>query len=105
MSYLLSLLVNERGFELKVIKMANQFVTFKFGDVQLLDIINFLGENTCFDSFLKGYKISERKVFFHKEWFEDPGKLNKAHLLRYVPFSSKLRNNNPPIKTIQTFKV
>ena len=39
--YLLSILVNERDIEPTVIKKANQFVSFKFGYIQLLDIMNF----------------------------------------------------------------
>ena len=35
-SYLLPILVNERHIEPTVVKKANQFVSFKFGDVQLL---------------------------------------------------------------------
>ena len=52
-SYLLPILINERNMEPIVIKKANQFVSFKFGDVQLLDIMNFLGGATRLDSFLK----------------------------------------------------
>ena len=52
-SYLLPILINERNMEPTVIKTANQFVSFKFGDVQLLDIMNFLGGATSLDSFLK----------------------------------------------------
>ena len=52
-SYLLPILVNERQIEPTVIKKADQFVSFKFGDVQLLDIVNFLGGATSLDSFLK----------------------------------------------------
>ena len=55
-SYLLPILVNERDIEPTVIKKANQFVSFKFGDIQLLDIMNFLGGATSLDSFLKAYK-------------------------------------------------
>ena len=40
-SYLLPLIFNERGFEPIVIKNANHFVSFKFGDVQLIDL-NFI---------------------------------------------------------------
>ena len=50
-SYLLPILVNERNIELTVIKKANQFISFKFGDIQLLDIMNFLGGATSLDSF------------------------------------------------------
>ena len=62
-TYLLPILVNERQVEPTVIKTANQFVSFKFGDVQLLDIMNFLGGATCLDSFLKAYKTQETKGF------------------------------------------
>ena len=42
-SYLLPILINERNMEPTVISKANQFVFFKIGDGQLLDIMNFLG--------------------------------------------------------------
>ena len=42
-SYLLPILVNKRDIEPTVIKKTNQFISFKFGDIQLLDIMNFLG--------------------------------------------------------------
>ena len=63
-SYLLPILVNEQQIEPAVIKKANQFVSFKFGDVQLLDTMNFLGGATSLDSFLKAYKTEETKGFF-----------------------------------------
>ena len=69
-SYLLPILINERSMEPTVIKKANQFVSFKFGDVQLLDIMNFLGGATSVDSFLKAYKTAEIKSFFPYEWFD-----------------------------------
>ena len=36
----------------------NDFVLFKFGDVQLLELVKFLGGATTLDSFLKAYKAS-----------------------------------------------
>ena len=66
-SYLLPILVNERDIEPPVMKKANQFVSFKFGDIQLLDIMNFLGGATSLDSFLKAYKTKETKGFFPYE--------------------------------------
>ena len=42
-SYLLPFLVSERDFEPIVIKTANQIVSFRLGNVQLLDFLNFLG--------------------------------------------------------------
>ena len=65
-SCLLPILVKEQGIELAVIKKANQFVSFKFGDIQLLDIMNFLGDATSLDSFVKTYKTKETKGLFPK---------------------------------------
>ena len=94
-SYLLPTLVNERGIEPTVIKKANQFVSFNFRDVQLLDIMNFLGGATSFDSFLKAYKTKETKDFFPYEWFDCPEKMNNKELPPYDFFFSILRNNGP----------
>ena len=55
-SYLLPIPVNERDIEPTVIKRTKQFISFKFGDIQLLDILNFPGGATGLDSFLKAYK-------------------------------------------------
>ena len=52
-SFSLPILINEKNMEPTVIEKANQFVSFIFGDVQLLDIMNFLGGATSLDSFLK----------------------------------------------------
>ena len=52
-NYLLPLLLNERDIEPILIKKANQFVSFKFGKVQLLDLINFVGGATRLYSILK----------------------------------------------------
>ena len=93
-SYLLPILINERNMEPTVIKKANQFVSFTFGDVQLLDIMNFLGGATSLDSFPKAYKTSETKGFFPYEWFDCPQKMNNSELLPYDAFFSKLRNMN-----------
>ena len=56
---LIPYLFNEKEIEPSVIKKANDFVFFKFGDVQLLDIMKFLGGASTLDSFLKAYKASE----------------------------------------------
>ena len=62
--YLLSILVNQRDIDPTVIKKANQFISFKFGDIQQLDTMNFLGGETSLDSVLKAYKTLETKRFF-----------------------------------------
>ena len=79
-SYALPILVNEQQIEPAVIKKANQFVSFKFGDVLLLDIMNVLGGATTLDSFLKAYKTEETKGFFPYEWFDNTEKLNNKEL-------------------------
>ena len=94
-SYLLPILTNEKNMEPTVIKKANQFVSSKFGDVQLLDIMKFLGGATSLDSFLKAYKTAETKRFFPYEWFDCPQKMNNSKLSPYDAFFSKLRNVNP----------
>ena len=76
-SYLLPILVNERNIEPTVIKKANQFISFNFGDFQLLDIMIFLGGATSLDSFLKAYKLSETKGFFPYDRFDHPDKMQK----------------------------
>ena len=94
-TYLLPILINERNMEPIVMKKANQFVSFKFGDVQLLDIMNILGGATSLDSFLKAYKPAETKSFFPYEWVDCPQKMNNSEVPPYDAFFSKHRNVNP----------
>ena len=94
-SHSLPILVNERDIEPTVIKKANQFISFKFGDIQLLGIMDFLGGATSLDSFLKAYKTSETKRFFPYEWFDHPDKMQNSELRPYGAFYSKLRRCNP----------
>ena len=92
---LLPIFINEKNMEPIVIKKANQFVSFIFGDVQLLDIMNFFGEATSLDSFLKAYKTAETKGFFPYEWFDCTQKMNNSEFPPCDAFFSKLRNVNP----------
>ena len=94
-SYLIPYLIRDKEQETSVIKKSNDFISFKFGDVQYLDIMKFLGGATTFDSYLKAYTASETKGFFPYEWFDNPDKLNFPELPPYEDFFSKLRNNNP----------
>ena len=89
--YLKPILVNERELEPTLNKKANQFFSFKFGDVQLLDIPNFLGGAT----FVKAYKTSETKGYFPYEWFDCPEKLNDTQLPPFESFFNNLRNLDP----------
>ena len=103
-SYLLPILVNERNIEPAVKKKANQFVSFKFRDIQLLDIMNFLGGATSLDSFLKAYKTKVTKGFFPYEWFDCPEKMNNKGLPPYDSFFSNLRKSNPLEKVYNDFQ-
>ena len=93
-SYLLPILVNEHNTEPTVIKKANQFISFKLSDNQLLGILNYFGGATSLDSFLKTYKTSETKRFFPYEWFDHPDKLQNPERPPYDAFYSKLRSCN-----------
>ena len=88
-SYLIPYLIRHKEQVTSVIKKANDLKSFKFGDVQFLDIMKFLGGATTLHSFLKAYKISEAKGILPSEWFDNP------ELPPYETFFSKLRNNNP----------
>ena len=94
-SYLLPHLLNDKAVTPTVIKKANQLISFKFGDVQIRDIVNFLGGATTLDSFLKAYQSEETKSYFPYEWFDSPSKLDCKHLPLYDSFLSKLKNLNP----------
>ena len=94
-SFLLPILVNERDIEPTVIKKANQFVSFKFGEIEPLDIMNFHGGATSLDSFLKAYGTSETKRFLPYEWFDHPDKKQNTELPPYDTFYCKLLSCNP----------
>ena len=74
-----------------VIKKVKQFVSFKFGDIKLLDIMNFLGGATSLDSFLKAYKTAETKGFLPYESFECPQKMNNSELPLMTHFSANFQ--------------
>ena len=103
-SYLIPYLINDREAEPMVIKKANDFISFKFGDIQFLDIMKFLGGATSLDSFLKAFKASETKGFLPYEWFDSPDKLESEELPPYEAFFSKLRNNNPLDKDFKDYQ-
>ena len=103
-SYLIPYLTNDKEAEPMVIKKANDFISSKFGDIQFLDIVKFLGGATSVDSFLKAYKASETKGFFPYEWFDSPDKLESEKLPPYEAFFSRLRNNNPLDKDFKDYQ-
>ena len=83
-TYLLLILVNERNIEPTVIRKPNQFISFKFGNFQLLNFMIFLGGATSFDSLLKAYKTSQTKGFFPSEWFDYPDKMQNENFPRMM---------------------
>ena len=94
-SYLLPILVNERDIEPTVIKKTKLFISFKFGDIELLDMMNVLGGATSLDSFLKAYKTSKAKGLFPNELFDHYAKMKKTKPTTYDAFYSKNRSCNP----------
>ena len=77
-----------------VIKEANDFMSFTFGDIQFLDIMNFAGRATFLGFFLKTHKASETKCFFLYERFDSVDELENEDSLSYKAFFSKLGINN-----------
>ena len=103
-SYLLPILVNEQDIDTTVTKKAKQFLSFKFGDIQLLDIMNFFGGANSCDSILKAYKAKKTEGFFPYEWFHCPERMNSKELTPHESFFSTLRNNNPLEKDYNDFQ-
>ena len=94
-SYSLPILVKERDIEPTAIKKANHYISFNFGDIQLLDIMNLHGGATSLDSFLKAHKTCEIKGFFPYQWFDHLDKMQNTELPPFDAFYSKLRCCNP----------
>ena len=94
-SYLLPILVNERDIEATVIKKANKFISFEFGDNQLLEKMLLFGGPTNLVSFLEAYKTSETKRFVPHEGIDQPGQMQNTKTIPYDAFSSKVRSCNP----------
>ena len=93
-SYLIPYLIRDKEQETSVIKKASDFISFKFGDVQFLDIIKFLGGKLLWTPFSKPIKLAKRKESFPMSGL-NPDKLDFPELPPYEAFFSKLRNNNP----------
>ena len=93
--YLLPIIVNERDIEPIVAKKASHFVLFKFGYVQLLDILKFPSFATNLGSFLKAYKQSEINGIFPHECYYHRDKMNSEEQPPYEAFHNKQKNCNP----------
>ena len=88
-----------------MIKKDNQFESFKFGDVQLLDILSFFGGATSLDSFLKAYKTSETKLYSACDCLNNPEIFNITQLLSYETFVTNQRINNLLEKDYSDFQI
>ena len=88
--------VRKRSIKPTVIKKANQFNSFKFGDIRLLDERTCLSGATSFDSSLWENKISEIKRFIPYEWYDHPDKMQKTELLTFDEVYTDFRSCNPP---------
>ena len=75
---MLPIFVKEQDIEPTVIQKVNQFISFKFANIQFLKLLNYLGEATSLASFLQAYKTSDRKRFFPCEWFDHPDKFRNT---------------------------
>ena len=93
-----------KGIEQTVVKKANQFVSFKFDNIQFLDIMNFLGGATSLDFFLKAYKTSETKGYFPYEWFDNVEKRSHQSLPSHDAFYRRLRDCNALNKTFSDYQ-
>ena len=102
--YLLPILVNQQHNEPTVIRKANQFVSFEFGDVHLLDIMNLLDGANSLDAFLEAYKTERTKIFLPYEWSYNREKLKNKKLPPYDSFYSKLRIKNPLEQSYNDFE-
>ena len=87
--------VDDCDVEPTVIKKAHQFISFKFGDIQLLDIMKFLGGATDFNPPLKACKTSETRWFIPYEKFDHHDKMQNTELTPYEAFYSKTRSCYP----------
>ena len=90
-------MIRDKEQEISVIKKAKNFVSFKFGGVQILDIMKLLGGATTLDSFLKDYKTKTtnetRKEFSSMSGLITQASLNFPNCYLMYPFSVDLRIN------------
>ena len=83
-------MIVEQKVEPILIKKASQCVFVRFGDLQLLNVLNFIIWATSFGSLLKTYKTLDTKRYFPLKCFDDPVKFNKIFIRSHEKFLSKL---------------
>ena len=66
-SYLIPYLINDKEAEPMAIKKANDFISFKFGDIQFLDIMKFLGGATSLKENPTLQAMQKMVQFYHQK--------------------------------------
>ena len=72
-------------------KKANTTMFIKTLTLLFLDIINYLGPGTSYDSWIKAYGASAQKAWLPYEWLDSPDKLDYPGLPDYIHWYSKLK--------------
>ena len=75
-------------------KKANTTMFIKTPTLLFLDIINYLGPGTSYDSWIKAYGASAQKAWLPYEWLDSPDKLDHPGLPDYIHWYSKLKGEN-----------
>lgn len=77
------------------LKRGGKFISLTCGNIQFLDICNYLGAGTSYSKYLKAYNPEgEMKSFFPYEWFTCLEKLNETSLPPHEAFHSTLKGSN-----------
>ena len=78
--------------KVRVAKMGKKIMFLLTDRLRFLDIINYLGPGTSYDSWLKAYGCEIKKSNFPYEWFDSAKKLDYPGLPDYMHWYSKLKN-------------
>ena len=78
--------------KVRVAKMGRKIMFLLTDRLRFLDIINYLGPGTSYDSWLKAYGCEIKKSNFPYEWFDSAEKLDYPGLPDYPHWYSKLKN-------------
>ena len=92
-SYMLPSFVNKRDIEPTVIKKANQLISFKFGDFQLLDILSWRSNKPWL--ILEGIRNFRNQKIFPLRMAWSHWQIAENRVPPYDAFYSKLRSCNP----------
>ena len=103
-AYLLPVVDNERDIGSIVVGTANEFVSLKSGDIQLLDSLNVLRGATNLEFLPRAYKTVQTKVFFSHRKSNHRDKWNHTERLFYQSFHNELKNCNFLAKTCRDYE-